>query len=137
MMTDRGNRQASLAILVLVASQVTACTTGDPVGVAPGVSVARTRALSPGMTHTALLELLGQPLSVRPWGEGSSLLFYAREVPLAHHSPTLWVLVRDGVLVEAQAEWSDLWRLDEQGLFVVREGLRWESPELSEAFPPS
>jgi hypothetical protein len=89
------------------------------------------------MTNAALVELLGQPLSSRPWGENAALLFYAREVPLVHHSPTLWVLVRDGVVEEAQAEWSVLWKLDEEGLFVVREGLRWESPHLAGAFPDS
>jgi hypothetical protein len=121
-------------VVALAISLASGCTS-EPVGVAPRVTASRLRAIVPGMTATELRALLGPPLSTRPWGENASLLFYAREVPLAHHSPTLWVLVRAGLVEEAQAECSDLWRLDEHGLFVVRSDLRWESPEFAGAFP--
>ena len=127
-------RRSALGLALLL---TTACTSSEPVGVAPRVTVSRVRTLAPGMTRAVLVELLGEPLSARPWGANATLPFFAREVPLVHHSPTLWVLVRDGVVEEAQAEWSDLWHLDEQGLFVVRDGLRWKSPQFVNAFPQS
>ena len=75
-----------------------------PFRIASGVTVERVRALRPGMREAELLQALGQPLGIRAWGSDAKLLDYVRETPLMNHSPNLWVLVRNGVVEEVQAQ---------------------------------
>ena len=105
-----------------------------PFGIAPGVTASRVRELVPGMDEPNVRALLGEPLAVRDWGPDEQILDYAIETPLAHHSPTLWVLTRRGRVAEVQAKRSVLWRLDEEGIYIMRQDLKWESTAFSQTF---
>lgn len=105
-----------------------------PFGIAPGVTASRVRELVPGMNELSVRGLLGAPLAVHDWGPYEQILDYAIATPFAHHSPTLWVLIRRGQVAEVQAKRSSLWRFDEVGIYIMRQDLKWESPAFSETF---
>jgi hypothetical protein len=60
------------------------------------------------MNELSVRGLLGEPLVVRQWGPDAQILDHAIETPFAHHSPTLWVLIRGGQVAEVQAARSVL-----------------------------
>jgi hypothetical protein len=125
-------RRLSIRIaLALVLAFNTAC---RPFGIASGVTASHIRELVPGMDELNVRALLGDPLAIRDWGPDEQILDYAIETPLTHHSPTLWVLTRRGRVAEVQAKRSVLWRLDEEGLYIMRQDLKWESPAFSQTF---
>jgi hypothetical protein len=105
-----------------------------PSGVAPGVTASRVRELAAEMTELRVRTILGEPLRVREWGPDEQILDYAIEKPFAHHSPTLWVLIRRGQVAAVQAERSILWKLDEEGIYLMRADRNWESPAFSQTF---
>jgi len=86
------------------------------------------------MNELSVRGLLGAPLAVHDWGPYEQILDYAIATPFAHHSPTLWVLIRRGQVAEVQAKRSSLWRFDEVGIYIMRQDLKWESPAFSETF---
>ena len=126
---------APRTILVVTLGVVLATTAGcRPFGIAQGVTAARIRQLAPGMSESDVRAQLGPPLAIRPWGANAHLLDYAIETPLAHHSPNLWVSVRDGRVEQVEASRSNLWHLDSEGLYVSRSGLHWEAPTFAQTF---
>jgi hypothetical protein len=104
----------------------------EATGIAHGVTAERIRSIRPGMTETELVKCLGPPLDNRPWGRGA-LVFYARETPLINHSPTLWVYVENAVVRQIEAKRS-VWFLENEGLYVRRDGMAWESPAFAKTF---
>jgi hypothetical protein len=101
-------------------------------GIAPAVTAERIRAVQIGMSDTRLKELLGSPLDTRR-GAGGMLWFYSHEIPFVNHSPTLWVLVADGLVKQVEAKRTVMF-VDDEGLYVMREGLLWESPAFAKTF---
>jgi hypothetical protein len=62
------------------------------------------------------------------------LLDYAIETPFAHHSPSLWVLIRNRKVEQVQAARSNLWHLDSEGIYVSRSDLHWEATAFAQTF---
>jgi hypothetical protein len=104
-----------------------------PFRIAAGVTAERIRTIRPGMTEADLLRILGTPLSIEPSGPNGRLVFYSHDTPLLNHSPTLWVHVENGIVGDVEAK-RTVWFVDDEGLYVRREGLSWESPAFAKTF---
>ena len=131
-MTPRSLKKTGGMVLVICAIALVGAKV-IPFRIASGVSIERVRALRPGMSETELVHSLGQALGIRDWGPDAKLLDYARETPLLNHSPNLWVLVRNGIVEQVKAE-RTIYFIDKEGLFVLRNDLRWEAPAFAETF---
>lgn len=123
----------TLAGLALVSCATAVALSAIPFRIAPGVTAERIRTIRLGMTEASLVKLLGTPLSREPWGPTGQLLFYAHDTPLLNHSPTLWVLVQNGAVKQVEAK-RTVWFIDDEGLYVSRDGLSWESPLFAKTF---
>jgi hypothetical protein len=104
-----------------------------PFRIAPSVTAERIRKIQPGMLDAELQKLLGTPLFTQQSGTNGSLLFYAHDTPLVNHSPTVWVSVENGKVRQVEAK-RTVWFVDDEGLYVRREGLSWESPKFAKTF---
>ena len=122
-----------LAYLALAFCATAVASSAIPFRIAPGVTAERIRTIQPGMTEANLLKALGTPLSTQPWGPSGRLLFYAHDTPLLNHSPTLWVHVENDAVKQVEAK-RTVWLVDDEGLYVRREGLSWESPMFAKTF---
>jgi hypothetical protein len=91
------------------------------------------RSIKIGMTEREVTAILGQPLQIRPWGDGAAIYDYA--IPgWAVSSPSLWISFEKGKVRTVHAK---LHRVvgDDQAVYELRaDQPKFESPDFESTF---
>ena len=129
----RGLLPAFAAVLSIAAGTASCCPRAvDLSGLAPGITVAKIRAITVGMNEDQVRGILGPPLAVRDSREGlRSLAYFTEAGPCPY--PTLWVRVKEGHVVSVEAKLKRVW--DSEGLYVLAADTMWQSRRFASVFP--
>ncbi|TNV65330.1 outer membrane protein assembly factor BamE [Corallococcus exiguus] len=102
---------------------------------APGLSAAKLRSVSPGMSEDEVIQRLGMPLAREVTPSGRLHWDYAKPVAKVRQYPKVYVSFAAGCVSVVEVELKTSWGVDEEVLYLRTPERVIERPELDDVLP--